>query len=36
MTAFALSTIDETEAAAMFEDLAKLGELEGLDAQEPR
>ena len=33
---FALSTIDEAEAAAMFEDLAQLGELEGLDAQEPR
>ena len=33
---FALSTIDEAEAAAMFEDLATLGDLEGLDAQEPR
>jgi hydrogenase expression/formation protein HypC len=33
---FAISTIDEAEAAAMFEDLVKLGELEGLDAQEPR
>jgi hydrogenase expression/formation protein HypC len=29
---FAISTIDEDEAKAMFEDLAKLGELEGLDA----
>ena len=33
---FAISTIDEAEAAAMFADLVKLGELEGLDAEEPR
>ena len=31
---FAISTIDEAEAAAMFADLQKLGELEGLDARE--
>ena len=33
---FAISTIDEAEAAEMFADLAKLGELEGLDAPESR
>ena len=33
---FAISTIDEAEAAAMFADLEKLGELEGLDSGEPR
>jgi hydrogenase expression/formation protein HypC len=33
---FAISTIDEAEAAAMFADLQKLGELEGLDGGEPR
>jgi hydrogenase expression/formation protein HypC len=32
---FAISTIDEAEAAAMFADLEKLGELEGLDAGDP-
>jgi hydrogenase expression/formation protein HypC len=33
---FAISTIDEAEAAAMFADLVKLGELDGLDTVEPR
>jgi len=33
---FAISTIDEAEAAAMFNDLVKLGELEGLDVPELR
>jgi len=29
---FAISTIDEGEARVMFENLSKLGDLEGLDA----
>jgi hydrogenase expression/formation protein HypC len=29
---FAISTIDELEAQMMFDELAKLGDLEGLDA----
>jgi hydrogenase expression/formation protein HypC len=29
---FAISTIDEAEAKVMFDELAKLGDLEGLDA----
>lgn len=32
---FAITKIDEDEAKAMFENLSKLGDLEGLDA-EPR